>query len=530
MASSPLTSIQPVETVVRYLTRTEGGLGPAGGIAVRPDQDFDAPLTHPLYVGRPESRVRRLAGGGGGGTAVITKQAAEIAAVETTSTPPAPLPAHGVLLLVAVSGAVVAQGAYYSTGQRLAGTALILALASAQHARPLGRADLRSAPVVATAALAAWSIISAAAVGNVSGARSTVGLLGAVIIVFLICHRTSDAHRSLLASGLVAVGVLVALSGWIGVAWRVSPWTLEDQGLMRAATTLTYSNAAAGLLVPIVLLALARIIHDRRPVAMALGTSVLLIGVGATLSRAGILALVVGLVVLATLLGPKRVTLALVGPAIGALIALAGLAPSIPADNAARPALAVIGFLAGLATATLIGRSSARTVTVLGLLAAALSITAAVVAVGSSTVSSIRTPRLSINSPDRAHEARTALQLAVDHPLTGVGPGNASLTWTEPDGSHLTARYAHNEYLQTAADLGAIGLVLLMVVLITFGRTLWRAPRNALTSGQWAAIVAGLIALAGHSAFDFLWHVPAIPLVAAVLLGIAGPSMTREIQ
>ena len=108
-----------------------------------------------------------------------------------------------------------------------------------------------------------------------------------------------------------------------------------DQGLWRAATTFSYANAAAGLLVPLAVLAMAQRTGRPRSPGLALGGCLLLVGVGATLSRGGAVALAIGLAVLAWLLGPARLLRA-VGPCVlGATLALLGLAP--PCRSAGRP-------------------------------------------------------------------------------------------------------------------------------------------------------------------------------------------------
>jgi hypothetical protein len=123
---------------------------------------------------------------------------------------------------------------------------------------------------------------------------------------------------------VIAVGVLAAATGWVGVAWRITPWALEDQGLWRAAATL--ANAAAGLLVPLALLAVAQL-AARPGVPATVAACLLLIGTSATPSRGGVLALAVGAAVLATLLGPGRTLRAAGPPTPGAVMALIGLAP-----------------------------------------------------------------------------------------------------------------------------------------------------------------------------------------------------------
>jgi O-antigen ligase len=88
----------------------------------------------------------------------------------------------------------------------------------------------------------------------------------------------------------------------------------------------------------------------------------------------------------------------------------------------------------------------------------------------------------------------------------------------------VTSRYAHNEYLQVLAELGFVGLALLVVLLASLAWTVWRGRPHAPSTAVWAGAAAGLAALAVHSALDFLWHLPAIPLAGAVLAGLVLPT------
>jgi O-antigen ligase len=127
---------------------------------------------------------------------------------------------------------------------------------------------------------------------------------------------------------------------------------------------------------------------------------------------------------------------------------------------------------------------------------------------------------MTLASPDRANEAKAALRVAADHPLTGAGPGRVVLSWQDGDGQRLVAQYAHNEYLQTWAELGLIGLVLVLALGLAVARHIRTAgPLDPAA----AAAAAGLAAVALHSSMDFLWHIPAIPLVCAALVAVACP-------
>jgi hypothetical protein len=74
------------------------------------------------------------------------------------------------------------------------------------------------------------------------------------------------------------------------------------------------------------------------------------------------------------------------------------------------------------------------------------------------------------------------------------------------------------------AELGFVGLALLVVLLASVAWTVWRGRPEAPSTAIWAGAAAGLAALAVHSALDFLWHLPAIPLAGAVLAGLVLPT------
>lgn len=442
--------------------------------------------------------------------------------------PAAGLPAPTLLVIAALAAAVAGQGAYYRTGQRvvvvLIGAAAVVALPGSSFST-----FARRRPVRWCAALAGCAVLSASLAGNVAPALSTVLVLAGAAIVVLTCERLDEQQRDQVAVAVVALGVLVALSGWAGVAWHRAPWALEDQGLWRAATTITYANAAAGFLAVVALLSLARASNSQSSVWGTGASCLLLTGLGATLSRGGLLSFSAGALLLIRVLGVSIMLRTLAAPALGALVALAGLWPSIPAPSPARPGLAAGALVVGLVVA--VGAARVELQPLLALAAAGL-LAAAVVASGPAkdATRKIAGVRLSVVSPDRVEEARAALRLAAERPLTGVGPEGARLSWVRPDGTVLVARYAHNEYLQTLAELGVLGLCVLLSLLAAIGRTVQRCrPTGALRPLK-AGVAAGLVALAVHGFFDFGWHVPAIALTGALLVGVVTTSEREDQQ
>src|SRR5439155_14244762 len=107
------------------------------------------------------------------------------------------------------------------------------------------------------------------------------------------------------------------------------------------------------------------------------------------------------------------------------------------------------------------------------------------------------------------------------HPLTGVGPRRyqvaSAIARRDPD-----SRWAHNEFLQQGAEQGVAGLVLLAALFVwALGRLLLvRMPGAVAALGAASAGALGI-----HSTIDYVMHFPAIPLMAAALVGAA---MARE--
>ncbi|MDQ1542276.1 MAG: hypothetical protein QOH29_3002, partial [Actinomycetota bacterium] len=199
------------------------------------------------------------------------------------------LPASGLLLLAAIVAATRAQGAYYASDQLLLAALLLAAAAAALWSARVTSSELGFVGLLA-GAVGAWSVASAVAAHHVRAAVPGLALLAAIIVVLVIVRRFDGRQRSILADGVTAIGVAAAVSGWLGVAGHIGPLAHVDQALWRAATTLTYANAAAGMLVPLALLALAKAVESTSRVETmlrSLAVTVLLVGIEATFSRGG---------------------------------------------------------------------------------------------------------------------------------------------------------------------------------------------------------------------------------------------------
>lgn len=108
--------------------------------------------------------------------------------------------------------------------------------------------------------------------------------------------------------------------------------------------------------------------------------------------------------------------------------------------------------------------------------------------------------------------------------MLGAGPGRARFFWVDASGHGYVARYAHNEYLQLLVELGVIGLAILMTLLTALIVTIGRGRAGMHTmAALWAGAAAAFAVLVVHSAFDFLWQLPILPLTGALLVGLSSP-------
>lgn len=411
----------------------------------------------------------------------------------------------GVVLLVAgLALALYLQGAFFPKVQLLVAVPLVIGALLAPRLPAITRADL---PILLIGGgLALWAIADGLLTGHsVAGLRYFLlifGMLGLVVV----CRQLLASARLMLVAGLLVVCSAVAAFGWLGVVVHLGNWGFASDDLWRASSSLTYPNATAAVLAMASLACLALRCGD--PVSRWLGgtSTLLLTGLVATLSRAGLGGLVVGLVLLGFGVGWRLLVRASVGPVLGALVAVAGLVPAITSHSVTVVTALVAGLalVVGLVVGCRVAASRLVLVVLVVVLAAALVLLALRLA-----------SRFTFNSPDRWGSFHAAWDLFLGHPVAGVGPGIDRLVLARAAGGISVFRFAHNEYLQVLAELGVVGGVLLVAFLVLVVRWLWH--ERAVAIGGLSVLAALLV----QSGFDFVWHIPAVPLLAAALVGAA---------
>jgi hypothetical protein len=140
---------------------------------------------------------------------------------------------------------------------------------------------------------------------------------------------------------------------------------------------------------------------------------------------------------------------------------------------------------------------------------------------GNSNTSYVNTHLLSSSGSGRWQFWGAASSEFQAHPLEGGGAGSWQAWWLQHNtlGGFFT-QYAHSLYLESLAELGIVGLLLVagFVVVAVVG-----AARSALAlrSGEVAAAAAGGIAFFVAAAYDWVWQLAGIAIVGIGLLGVA---------
>ena len=116
-----------------------------------------------------------------------------------------------------------------------------------------------------------------------------------------------------------------------------------------------------------------------------------------------------------------------------------------------------------------------------------------------------------------------------DYPVFGCGLGGYESAFEKFKTSafDLAQDYAHNDYLQYLAELGAAGFAIAGAFLILIGKRALRASRLERDPPiRWIglACAASLAAILIHSAADFNLYVPANAILLAWICGLAAAS------
>ena len=151
-------------------------------------------------------------------------------------------------------------------------------------------------------------------------------------------------------------------------------------------------------------------------------------------------------------------------------------------------------------------------------------IVAAVLVLGMVAAVPLVAPRLLLGDEGRLELWSAAWSMIVSSPIVGVGPGAwPDLRASTPISDDIFAVLAtsHNSVLQTLTDVGIIGLLAGVWLVVAIARLGWRAlASDRPASDRRIAIVAGgsIVACGVHSIVDTQFHIPAIVLLVLHLV------------
>ena len=322
----------------------------------------------------------------------------------------------------------------------------------------------------------------------------------------------------------IAVVALYALGGrLLPDVVAVEPVELAGD---RLTQPLTYWNALGILMAFGVLLATVVASDERRPLAYRAAACAAGVPCGLacylTFSRASWAALAAGLLVL--LLVRPRFSAALAAWLWASAVVVLVLADRVAGGTPVALLGLALAASCGVVFASVIRSRAERVLTALRPRVAAAVVLATLAAGLAISFTAERTEDIS-QSAERVTTLKTyrgdywrvALGSFADHPLGGVGTAGYQVEWIRERDSRVFAFDAHSLYVETLAELGLVGLLLLGALFAAVAGGLRRAYRAAADEPLVAAAAAALGAFAIHAGLDWDWEVPAVTLPALLL-------------
>jgi O-antigen ligase len=433
-----------------------------------------------------------------------------------------------------------ASGGYFDESRLWAGAVAWVLAAGVVLRAPLPRGPVRIA-LAGLTALTLWtglSIVWAPVAGPASDSLQRGLLYLGALLAAVPLLRSPAARRA--TEPILLAGIVLAVG--YALSERLLPGIVHLQRIVSAADRLnqplTYWNAMGALCAIGVVLSAGLLADPSRAPALrsaaAAAAPPLGLALYLTFSRGALGAGAAGLAVLVAVSPAARTARATVLVAIAATVpalATAALpavkAPGASAGQGAAMLVIVLGVMAAAAaTRPLADRARAAPAAqllrraALTLLAAALvaSIAAAVGAErrGGTAATGAAAGRLVSAQSNRYAYWKVALTTFADHPANGIGAGGFAVAWLQHRDIAENVRDAHSLYIETAAELGVVGLAALALLLAGAVSTTRHALRRAGPAAAGAA--AGLAAWALHAGLDWDWEMPALTLVAVVLL------------
>ncbi|HEY1595826.1 MAG TPA: O-antigen ligase family protein [Thermoleophilaceae bacterium] len=460
-----------------------------------------------------------------------------------------------VLLLAGPTVVAFYSGGFFTEPRLIAAIVawLVVLLLALAGPLPLPRSAPGWLAVGGFVVLVAWSALSitwAPLRGPATGDVERLLLYLAALLVAVGMARERGVVR--LMEPALAAGTVIVIG--YGLSGRLLPGIVHLAHSLNAGGRLeqpiTYWNSE-GALAAIGFVLCARLAGDpTRPrwmrIAAAAASGPLGAGIYLSYSRGAIAAAAVGLVVLVAAV-PVRAQLRAAGLVLVAGVVAAAVSSAFPgvaslhggpgsreSDGAIVFVLfAVVAGAAALAQARLSARErddaqlEPESPVVRRRVAIALSIVLLVTAglivgglrekVSAAKFAGANASRLTTVSSNRYQYWRIGARAFIHHPLDGLGTSGFRVYWLEQRPIRESVQNVHSIELETAAELGIVGLLALGALLGGVG---WAAARALRANAPLAAgLMAGALVWLLHASIDWDWQLPAVTLPAIALAG-----------
>ena len=313
--------------------------------------------------------------------------------------------------------------------------------------------------------------------------------------------------------GLVAATAALLALGLVVETTRITPRIVAGASLPLLAPTLYFTFSRGAWIALAGGVALVVLLSPRR---LAFVTALGVLGVPAGIA-----------VALAYHARPLRLTNVPLARAVGSghslawqllvACALGGLAAAVWATLAPRvevPRPVRVGYAAVLAAA-LVAAVSVVVVHYGGPAGAVSHVRRSLENTGGSTSPDVSKRLLTLGSAARIDQWHVAVHEWRGHPLVGTGAGTYAQYWMAARSNAGKVLDVHNLYLETLAELGLVGLVVLgaaLAVPLAGALRLRHAPLIAVAAGGYGIWLV-------HAAYDWDWELPAVTLPALLCAG-----------
>jgi O-antigen ligase len=441
-----------------------------------------------------------------------------------------------------------ANGGYFETSWGWAAVGLLWLTAVAVILEPpLAPAATQAVFVLGLASLFAWTLASVLwAPAADEPVREAERLLVYLAAALALCFVNGRWEASSVLVGVFVGVVLVSSYSLASVLFREQLDASLTTG--RLEEPIGYWNGLGIFAVLGVLIALGFVARGRTPVACASAAASLVLlmpVIHFTYSRGAWLAMSLGMAV-AIAVDPDRsrllAALVVVGPAPALAVYAASRAGPVADLDARMLGFELLLFAAGAAVLGLsfhtlreriVLRRALSRLVAWGLALGAVSAAALVAAAHGGplqlaqdawgefkqpapTITADPDSRLfDVSSLARYQQWQVAGQMVDDHNWLGGGAGGYESYWTRHRPVEFTVRDAHSLYLETLAELGPVGLGLLLVALGAPVVAGVRARRHLLVPTALGAYAAYL----AHAGIDWDWELPAVTLAAILCAG-----------